>query len=271
MDITSIGRRSWVLVGVGAAGIALAACGGTKAPPEVRVATAAASASVSQTSATPAAPKATAATVASQTCAAFAQTVDPYVLRVVDKQRGLPADYRPSDLQTIEDRWAAPGFPNEIMRAQAASAIVEMLSAAQAQGVTLRIRSSFRSYAEQQRTFQFWIGQLGEAQARRESAPPGNSEHQLGTTADVISANSGTGWELVEQFGALPEGKWVTAHAHEFGFAISYPSTEAEAVTGYVWEPWHVRYIGKACAAEWKSSGLVLVRFLERLATAPAR
>lgn len=270
MDITSIGRRSWVLVGVGVAGLVLAACGGTKAAPEVKIATAAASASVAQTSATVAVPKSTAATAASQTCAAFAQAADPYLLRVVDKQRGLPADYRPPDLQTIDDRWAVSGFPNQIMRAQAAGAVAEMVAAAQAQGVTLRIRSSFRSYAEQQRTFQFWIDRLGEAQARRESAPPGHSEHQLGTTADVISANSGTGWELVEQFGTLPEGKWVAAHAHEFGFAISYPP-DGENVTGYVYEPWHVRYIGKPCAAEWKSGGLVLVRFLERLAAAPAR
>lgn len=270
MDITSVGRRSWVLMGVGLAGLMLAACGGTDAPPEVKVGTAVASASVVQTSATAAASKTTAATGANQTCAAFAQAADPYLLRAVDKQRGLPADYRPADLQTIDDRWAVSGFPGQIMRGQAAGAIVEMVSAAQAQGVTIRIRSSFRSYAEQQRTFQFWIDRLGEAQARRESAPPGHSEHQLGTTADVISANSGTGWELVEQFGALPEGKWVAAHAHEFGFAISYPP-DGESVTGYVYEPWHVRYVGKPCAAEWKSSGLVLVRFLERLATTPAR
>ena len=188
----------------------------------------------------------------------------------MDKQRGLPADYRPADLQTIDDRWAVPGFPGQSMRAIAVEPMVQMLSAAQAQGVRIRIKSSYRSYSEQATTFQFWVNQLGEAQARRESATPGNSEHQLGTTADVISANSGTGWELVEQFGALPEGKWVAAHAHEFGFAISYPP-DGESVTGYVYEPWHVRYVGKPCAAEWKSSGLVLVRFLERLATTPAR
>ena len=150
---------------------------------------------------------------------------------------------------------SAPGFPGESMRADAAAAMVQLLGAAQAQGVELRIRSSFRSYEEQARTFQFWIDQLGEAQARRESAPPGNSEHQLGTTADVISRS--VGWELIEPFGATTEGKWLAAHVAEYGFAISYPPN-SEQTTGYVYEPWHVRYIGKACAAEAQASGLIL-------------
>ena len=250
---------AWAL---SAAGIALAACGGTSAAPEVRVATP--TAAPATATAAPAKSSAVAqATPAPQSCAAFAQSADPFTLRVVDKQRALPSDYRPTDLQAIDDRWAAPGFPSENMRAASAGAMVEMLSAAQAQGVELRIRSSFRSYAEQQRTFQFWIDQLGEAQARRESAPPGNSEHQLGTTADVISRS--VGWELIIPFGETAEGKWLAAHSTEFGFAISYPP-DGEAVTGYIYEPWHVRYIGKPCAAEWRASGLVLVKFLERLA-----
>ncbi|MFA7249087.1 MAG: M15 family metallopeptidase [Dehalococcoidia bacterium] len=213
---------------------------------------------------TAAAPKPVASSTG-DSCAAFAKAADPFLLRIVDKQRGLPGDYRPADLQAINDAWAAPGFPGESMRAIAAGPMVQMLEAAQAQGIELRIRSSFRSYQEQARTFQFWIDQLGEAQAKRESAPPGNSEHQLGTTADIISRS--VGWELIPAFGQTAEGKWVTAHAHEYGFAISYPP-DGETITGYIWEPWHVRYIGKPCAAEWRASGLVLVQFLERIAAA---
>lgn len=242
-----------------AAGLSLAGCGGdAAAPPEVRIATASPTPSP-----TPTPEPTTTRTAAVQTCAVFAQGVDPFVLRVVDKQRGLPADYRPGDLQAVDDRWAVPGFPGITMRAIAAQPLVDMLAAAQAQGIELRVRSSFRSYAEQARTFQFWIAQLGEAQARRESAPPGHSEHQLGTTADVISRS--VGWELITQFGDTAEGKWLAAHAHEFGFAISYPP-DGEAVTGYIYEPWHIRYLGKSCAGEWRASGLVLVQFLERLA-----
>ncbi|MGE3857345.1 MAG: D-alanyl-D-alanine carboxypeptidase family protein [Dehalococcoidia bacterium] len=239
------------------AGFALAACGGDGTAAEVRVNTPTATPSPAATAAV-----ATRTTPAPDSCAAFAQKADPYLLKVVDKQRGLPQDYRPTDLQAIDARWATPGFAAASMRADAASAIVQLLSAAEAQGVELRIRSSFRSYGEQARTFQFWIDQLGEAQARRESAPPGHSEHQLGTTADVISRS--VGWELISEFGATAEGKWLAAHMADYGFALSYPP-DGEAVTGYIYEPWHVRYVGKACAAEWRASGQVLVKFLEQL------
>ncbi len=241
-----------ILVAISGAALLLAACGGGDAGVRVVVA---------PSTSTPAAT----ATAEASACVAFARTADAFLLRVVDKERGLPADYAPSDLQAIGDQWSAPGYAAQSMRDAAAGPIAQMLAAADAQGVTLRIRSSFRSYSTQQATFQFWINQLGEAQARRESAPPGNSEHQLGTTADVIGPS--VGWELISSFGDTTEGQWIAQHAAEYGFAISYPR-DGEAITGYIYEPWHVRYVGKPCAAEWQSSGLTLVRFLERIAAA---
>ena len=71
-------------------------------------------------------------------------------------------------------------------------------------------------------------------------------------------------WELITPFGETPEGRWLADNAHRLGFALSYPQ-EAETVTGYIWEPWHLRYVGVACAAQWHVSGQVLVRFLESL------
>lgn len=241
------GPRLSILATICGLGLLAAACGSDA--PEV---------TVSAASSTPVAATAT----PESACAAFARTADPFLLRVVDKQRGLPADYAPDDLQTIEDRWAAPGYTAQSMRAEAAEPLVRLLAAADADGVTLRIRSSFRSYSVQQGTFQFWIDQLGEEQARRESAPPGHSEHQLGTTADVVGPS--VDWDLVSSFGDTSEGQWLEAHAPEYGFAISYPK-DGEAITGYIYEPWHIRYLGTACAQEWRASGLVLVRFLERL------
>ncbi len=244
-----------ILATICGAAALIAACGGG-GPPAVRVV---ASSPVATTpSATPAA----------SACTTFATTADPFLLRVVDKERGLPGDYTPTDLQAIASHWTTPGYADARMRAIAVQPMTELLAAAEAQGVTLRIRSSFRSYGEQQRTFQFWIDQLGEAQARRESAPPGNSEHQLGTAADVIGPS--VGWDLVSSFGDTSEGQWLAAHAAEHGFAISYPR-DGEAITGYIYEPWHIRYIGRPCAAEWQASGLALVQFLERIAAPRSR
>ncbi len=182
------------------------------------------------------------------------------ILTLVDKERSLPADFEPADLVAVPDRLAVPGFPGQRMRSEAAEALVALLDAADSEGIELRARSTYRSYEEQIVTFQYWVDLLGEAQARRESAEPGHSEHQLGTVADVVSAS--IGWELIIPFGDTAEGQWLDAHAHEYGFAISYPE-DGEEISGYIYEPWHIRYIGTACAQAWAESGMVLVRFLE--------
>ena len=183
------------------------------------------------------------------------------LLTIVDKQHGLPSAYVPPDLVEIPPEWMAPGFPSQLLRKEAAEALVVMLKAARAEGHELRVRSAYRSYEEQATTFQYWIDQVGEEEARRVSAPPGHSEHQLGTTVDLTSAS--VGWQLEQPFGQTPEGQWLAAHAHEYGFPLSYPQG-AEEITGYKYEPWHFRYIGRDQAVRWAQSGLTLVEFLKQ-------
>jgi D-alanyl-D-alanine carboxypeptidase len=185
------------------------------------------------------------------------------LLTVVDKQHGLSPSYVPPDLTSIPSAWAAPGFGGLLLRAEAASALVKLLEAARDAGHEVRVRSAYRSYDTQVTTFQYWIDQLGEAEARRVSAPPGHSEHQLGTAVDLTSAS--VGWDLVEALGSTAEGKWLAAQAHKYGFALSYPQG-AEAITGYAYEPWHFRYIGVNSANAWAASGLTLVEYLEQVA-----
>jgi D-alanyl-D-alanine carboxypeptidase len=183
------------------------------------------------------------------------------VLTVVDKQRALPAGYVPPDLVGIEAGLAAPGFGARL-RTEAAGALSRMLSAAAANGHDIRVRSAYRSYAEQERTFAYWVSVLGEAEARRISAEAGHSEHQLGTTADLTTAD--VGYDLSEAFGDAPAGRWLADNSHIYGFALSYPAG-AEAVTGYAYEPWHYRYIGADHAQAWRASGLTLAEYLRGL------
>lgn len=182
--------------------------------------------------------------------------------RVVDKERALPDGYEPPNLEVIPAAWEAGGASGQQLRADVIRAMQPMLAAATADGVDLRVESAFRSYQEQVRTFNYWVSVLGEAQARRESAVPGHSEHQLGTTIDF--ADPSNGWQLVDSFADTPSGLWLAANAYHFGFAMSYPQ-HAEAVTGYIYEPWHFRYIGVPAAQEWHASGRTLVEFLEAL------
>ncbi len=182
------------------------------------------------------------------------------ILSPVDKDHALPTDYVPPGLTTIPVAYLAPGFGGEL-RQEAVDALVSMLDDAAAAGHDIRARSAYRSYAEQESTFDYWVGVYGFDEAVRISAMPGHSEHQLGTTADLTSP--AVGWGLHESFGPTPEGQWLAANAHDYGFALSYPAS-AEATTGYSYEPWHFRYLGASEAQAWNASGLTLNQYLLR-------
>jgi D-alanyl-D-alanine carboxypeptidase len=179
------------------------------------------------------------------------------ILTLVDKQHALPADYVPPGLTALSLDLAATS--GKSLRGEALTALQSMLGAARTAGQDIRAVSAYRSYAEQQSTFQYWVDTLGYDQAIRVSARAGHSEHQLGTTVDLSTAAAG--WGLEESFGGTAAGQWLAANGHKYGFALSYPAG-GEPVTGYAYEPWHFRYIGKAEASAWKASGLTLNQYL---------
>jgi zinc D-Ala-D-Ala carboxypeptidase len=182
-----------------------------------------------------------------------------YLLALVIKDTTLKSDYVPSGLKPV------PGFMNPSYSMQLRQVALDHLEAlwraADSDGVTLHIRSAYRSYATQKTLFQDYANRYGEEQANRFSARPGQSEHQLGTTVDF----GGTGVDFKADFAYTPQGLWLAENAHRFGFAMSYPEGK-EHITGYIFEPWHYRYIGIDAALEWKSSGLTLREFLENKA-----
>jgi D-alanyl-D-alanine carboxypeptidase len=164
----------------------------------------------------------------------------------------------PPDLAPLGAAYLASGFGGSL-RAEAKAALERMLSDAYAVGHDIYVRSAYRSYAEQERTFAYWVSVLGEVEARRVSAEEGHSEHQLGTAADLTSAD--VGYDLTEAFGDTPAGRWLAENADHYGFALSYPAG-AEAITGYAYESWHYRYIGVEHAAAWRASGVTLGEYL---------
>jgi D-alanyl-D-alanine carboxypeptidase len=186
---------------------------------------------------------------------------DVSLLVVVDKERALPNPYIPPGLAWIPGEWLIPGYGGLLARSDALEAYGQMREAALAEDIEFGIRSAYRSYEEQVTTFDYWIGYYGsEAEALRWSAPPGHSEHQLGTALDITAAD--VAWELEQVLGDTPPGEWLAEHSPEFGFALSYPR-DGESTTGYVYEPWHFRYVGVNAARAWRDSGLILIDFLE--------
>ena len=137
---------------------------------------------------------------------------------------------------------------NIYMQPAAADALEELFAAAREDGLTLLATSGFRSYSTQKAIFERKLETMSERAANASVAKPGYSEHQTGLAMDV-EGQSSLGMGLVEDFGETPEGKWLAEHCHEYGFIIRYTKGKTD-ITGYIYEPWHIRYVGKEAAAE---------------------
>ena len=137
---------------------------------------------------------------------------------------------------------------NIYMRPEAAKALEALFDAALKDGITLYATSGFRSYSTQKAIFDREVEERGEKAANRSVAKPGQSEHQTGLAMDIEGATTlGTG--LTDAFGESPEGIWVAEHCHEYGFIVRYPEDKTH-ITGYIYEPWHLRYVGVDAARE---------------------
>jgi len=190
------------------------------------------------------------------------------ILVLVNKERSLPSDYAPRDLVQPDVRFGfAEDSPRRFMRAEAARALERLFARAAEQGVDLVAQSGYRSYETQESIHQYHVRRLGEEEARRVSALPGQSEHQTGLAMDV-SAKS-VDCALVEEFGETREGRWLAEHAPAFGFIIRYPRG-AEDITGYSYEPWHLRYVGEEHTRRIAESGLTLEEYLISLSSSPS-
>ncbi len=166
-------------------------------------------------------------------------TEDPDLFLIADKEHSLPADYRPEDLVSLSDFDLALNRGDLSLSAAIMPDLLAMDQAARNAGLQLVYSSSFRSYDYQKEVYTRHVAQLGQEAADRVSARPGTSQHQLGTTVDFGS--------ITDAFAATPEGEWLAEHAWEYGFSLSYPAGYEEE-TGYAWESWHYRYIGRPAA-----------------------
>jgi zinc D-Ala-D-Ala carboxypeptidase len=173
---------------------------------------------------------------------------------VVNKPRPLkPIDYAPADLVVPDIPLRVPGNESMRVRQTTATALQQMFAAAKAESVNLMLSSGFRSYTYQTGLYNGYVKSKGQAGADNISARPGHSEHQTGLAAD-IEPESRT-CEIEACFADTAEGKWLVENAYKYGFIIRYPADKA-AVTGYEFEPWHVRYIGNDLALELHTVGI---------------
>ncbi|WKY47208.1 M15 family metallopeptidase [Eubacteriaceae bacterium ES3] len=176
------------------------------------------------------------------------------ITQVANKQYALSSSYIPDDLTWLD----LPATRDTQMRAEAAAALTELFNAAQNQGITLYCCSGYRSYETQADLYQWNVDTYGQAEADLVSAKPGTSEHQLGLAMDVTSES--VGFDLLESFGQTEEGQFVKANAYKYGFIIRYPQGKT-GITGYSYEPWHLRYVGVDVATDIYNSGLTMEEY----------
>lgn len=177
---------------------------------------------------------------------------------VVNKGRILPAGYVP-DLTTPDVALRYSSSSSEMkLRADAAKALEQLFAAAAKDKIYLRLSSGYRSYYAQSSIYAREVRTYGQAQADRQSARAGHSEHQTGLAPDLAPKDGRC--EIADCFADTAEGKWLAKNAYKYGFVLRYPKGK-ESETGYRYEAWHFRYVGKALAAEINRTGQTLERF----------
>ncbi len=179
--------------------------------------------------------------------------------QIVNKQRPLPAAYVPADLVVPNVSLRLPNTDPEMsVSKQMVPDLEAMFAAAKKAGLNLQLASGYRSYDLQVVVYNQEVRQNGQAKADQESAKPGTSEHQTGLAADLEPTSRNC--EIENCFADTPEGEWLVANSYKYGFIQRYQKGK-EAITGYQYEPWHVRYVGKDLANEVHKNGQTLEEF----------
>ncbi|MGN0974130.1 MAG: D-alanyl-D-alanine carboxypeptidase family protein [Bacilli bacterium] len=154
---------------------------------------------------------------------------------IVNKKYSLPSDYNPGLQKVAKDAYD------------------RLAGDAKNNGYDIPLVSGFRSYETQKTIYNNYVSIYGEKETDTFSAKPGHSEHQTGLAMDV--------GKIDDDYGDTREGIWLKENAHKYGFIIRYPKGK-ESITGYKYEPWHIRYLGEDLATKVYKSGLSLEEYL---------
>lgn len=170
---------------------------------------------------------------------------DPFVL--VNKFYEVPQDYEPSDLVSVGN--------GQKMRSEAAENVNKLLKDINADGLYLQAQSGFRSIDLQTRLYNNYVARDGVEEADTYSARPGSSEHHTGLAIDLSHDGS-----LEESFENTKQFEWLQKNAHRYGLILRYPKDKVY-MTGYMYEPWHYRYVGIEVATLIKNEGITFEEY----------
>ncbi len=178
-------------------------------------------------------------------------------LVLVNKLHTVSSSYEPTDMVAVDGSLSTN--QGLYFKKEAYDAYLKMLADAKSQGIEFCICSTYRSYYTQEAIYNGYVSRNGAEYANTISAYPGRSEHHTGWAVDITSASMG--YDLKQNFIEYPEGIWINNHCSEYGFIIRYPKDKTN-ITGYSYEPWHLRYVGVDVAKEITAKGLTLEEYL---------
>ena len=172
---------------------------------------------------------------------------------LVNKYYYLDKDYIPNNLEKISTRYALSGMR---LVSEAKVAFEDMAKSAAKENLKIVAMSTYRSYNYQVSLYNRYKRQDGIEKADSYSGRPGHSEHQTGLAVDVYNEEENyTNFEETEEF------EWMQKHAHEYGFILRFPK-DKENETGYIYESWHYRYVGKNIAKYIKEHKISLEEYI---------
>ena len=195
-----------------------------------------------------------------------AETNNVDYMRLVNAYNPVEREYKPEEMVNVADYVAAT--KNSVyLEKQAAENYINLVNAMKADGITgVAAVSGYRDYdyqtrlhnAEIEKQKQYYSANEARKKAARIVAAPGTSEHQIGLAIDISSKD--IGYALSGRFADTASFAWIRNHAHEYGFIVRYAKDKTD-ITGVIYEPWHLRYVGGA-AAEIYESGLCLEEYI---------
>ena len=188
---------------------------------------------------------------------------DPNLV-LVNKETTVDENYEPEELVYIDESMRASDRAPQYQRMQpeAAEAFEALVNAAADEGLTIKVTTAYRPYSYQADLYYYYLAVKGEEWTEQYSAPPGTSEHQTGLAADVSCEE--IGYELDVSFADTAEGAWIAEHVAEYGYILRYQEG-MEEITGYSYEPWHIRYVGRSAAKVITEKGITLEEFLSEI------
>ena len=182
---------------------------------------------------------------------------DGNLLVLVNKEYTVGRDYYPTDMVDIDGSLSTN--QNLKVKREAYDAYLEMLADAKAEGLNFCICSAYRGFEVQESLYYNSLASNGKEYTDKMFAYPGRSEHHTGYAIDITSASMN--WGLSQDYADYPDGAWIAEHCDEYGFIIRYPKGK-EDITGYMYEPWHIRYVGVEIAREITEAGITFEEYM---------